>query len=85
MQRNFKPSPERLSVAECSNRIALTEEFVFAFVTDQELRVQRLPKSEVLWLSSAYPVVSANSLDPGGGSAKSADKPLLEVANCSIR
>jgi hypothetical protein len=37
-QWNFKPSPERWSVAECANHIALTEGFVFAFVTDQVLK-----------------------------------------------
>jgi hypothetical protein len=46
VQRNFKPSPERLSVAECSNRIALTEEFVFRFVTDQELRASDSRKAK---------------------------------------
>lgn len=43
-QWSFKPSPERWSVAECANHIALTEGFVFALVTNQVLKSPATPE-----------------------------------------
>ena len=43
-QWNFKPSPERWSVAECANHIALSEGFVFGLVTDQILKSPATPE-----------------------------------------
>jgi len=43
-QWNFKPSPERWTVAECATHIALTEGFVLGFVTDQVLKSPATPE-----------------------------------------
>jgi hypothetical protein len=43
-QWNFKPSPERWSVAECANHIALSEGFVFGLVTDRVLKSPATPE-----------------------------------------
>jgi len=43
-QWNFKPSPERWSVAECANHIALAEGFVFGRITEQVLKSPATPE-----------------------------------------
>jgi len=43
-QWNFKPSPERWSVAECANHIALAEGFVFGVITEQVLKNPATPE-----------------------------------------
>src|SRR5262250_826422 len=47
-QWDFKPSPERWSVAECANHIALAEGFVFGFITDQVLTSPVTPEKRKL-------------------------------------
>lgn len=37
-QWNFKPAPDRWSVAECAEHIALAEDFLFKMVTDQVMK-----------------------------------------------
>src|SRR5215469_18212634 len=43
-QWDFKPSPERWSVAECANHIALAEGFVFGLITEQVLKSPATPE-----------------------------------------
>jgi len=44
VQWSFKPSPERWSVAECANHIALAEQLGFGFVTEQVLKSPSTPE-----------------------------------------
>jgi hypothetical protein len=44
-QWNFKPAPDRWSVAECSEHIALAEGFIFGYVSNQIVKVRPLRKS----------------------------------------
>lgn len=43
-QWNFKPAPDRWSVAECAEHIALSEDFIFGFVTDQVMKSPAAPE-----------------------------------------
>jgi hypothetical protein len=43
-QWNFKPSPERWSVAECAQHIAMSEKFIFGLVTDKVMMAPANPE-----------------------------------------
>src|SRR5260370_27989119 len=43
-QWNFKPAPERWSVAECSEHIALSEGFIFGIVSEKIMKAPANPE-----------------------------------------
>jgi hypothetical protein len=43
-QWNFKPAPERWSVAECSEHIALSEGYIFGFVSEKIMKAPANPE-----------------------------------------
>jgi|SRR5215472_760782 len=43
-QWNFKPAPNRWSIAECANHIALSEGFIFGVVTDRVMKSPAAPE-----------------------------------------
>lgn len=43
-QWNFKPSPERWSVAECAQHIAMSENFIFGLVTEKVMKAPPNPE-----------------------------------------
>ncbi len=43
-QWNFKPAPERWSVAECAQHIAMSEKFIFGLVTDKVMMAPANPE-----------------------------------------
>ncbi len=43
-QWNFKPAPERWSVAECAEHIALSENFLFGVVTEKVMKTPAAPE-----------------------------------------
>jgi hypothetical protein len=47
-QWNFKPAPDRWSIAECSEHIAVTEVLILKLVTDQALKGPAAPEKRAL-------------------------------------
>ena len=47
-QWNFKPAPDRWSVAECAEHIGVTEEMIFKLVTEQALKGPAEPQKREL-------------------------------------
>ena len=43
-QWNFKPAPNRWSIAECANHIALSEGFIFGVITNQVMKTPLTPE-----------------------------------------
>lgn len=43
-QWNFKPAPNRWSIAECANHIALSEGFIFGVITNQIMKSPAAPE-----------------------------------------
>ncbi len=43
-QWNFKPAPERWSIAECAEHIAISEDFISALVRDQIMKTPAAPE-----------------------------------------
>ncbi len=43
-QWNFKAAPDRWSIAECAEHIALSEDFIFAVVTDKVMKAPPTPE-----------------------------------------
>lgn len=45
-QWKFKPGPDRWSIAECAEHIALSEDFLFQMVTEKVMKSEAAPPSE---------------------------------------
>jgi len=43
-QWNFKPAPDRWSIAECAEHIAISEDFIFGLVQDQIMKTPAAPE-----------------------------------------